>query len=80
MTNRFEASDRLIFLSSEVINLKLYKANVPGRYRTVWSQMEEVNWDYYPSWLGNYRILEISPTDRELKALMEEVIPTKGHR
>ena len=80
VTNRFEASDRLIFLSSEVINLKLYKANVPGRYRTVWSQMEEVNWDYYPSWLGNYRILEISPTDRELKALMEEVIPTKGHR
>jgi hypothetical protein len=39
--------------------------------------MEEVNWDYYPSWAGNYRILDISPMDRELKALIEEVIPKK---
>jgi len=78
VTSRIETSDRLIFLSSEVANSTLYKANVPGRYRTVWSQTEEVNWDYYPSWAGNHRILEISPTDRELKALIEEVIPTKG--
>ncbi|HVP10245.1 MAG TPA: phospholipid carrier-dependent glycosyltransferase [Phycisphaerae bacterium] len=68
-----EAADRFLFLSDEVPGWRLYPANVPGRYRTIWSQMREVNWDYYPSWTGRHRVLEVSASDPELEPLRKRV-------
>ena len=76
LTDQIEVADSFVFLTTEA-DRRLLRANVPGRYRTVWSPIEEVNWDYYPTWIGNRRILEVSLTDRELKGLIEQVINAK---
>ena len=54
------SADRFIFDSSEVTDWQQLAANQRGRYRTIWARMQEVNWDYYPSWAGNPRVLEVS--------------------
>jgi hypothetical protein len=52
-------ADEIIFFSKEISDWRVFPANVPGRYRTLWSRSDEVNWDYYPSWLGYDRALEV---------------------
>jgi len=71
-------ADRFIFHSEEVTDWKLFRANTAGRYRTVWSDVEEVNWDFYPSWKGPGRVLEVSATESELERLRDHVIRTQG--
>ena len=71
-----QAADKFIFLSDEVPGWRLYPANVPGRYRTVWSRMQEVNWDYYPSWTGSRRVLEVSASDPALETLRKRIAST----
>ncbi len=71
-----DLADKLIFVSDEVTNRASFVANVPGRYLTVWSSMEEVNWDFYPTWEGHHRVLEISTNESELGPLISEVILT----
>lgn len=66
-------AERFIFVSNEVTNWELYRANVPGRYETIWAKVEEVNWDCYPSWSGHHRILGVSTADKELRPLIDNV-------
>ena len=66
-------AQRLIFFSNEVADSKLLVANVAGRYRTVWSRLEEVNWDFYPSWKGHHRVLEVSTQEPELERLVSKI-------
>lgn len=54
------SADRFIFDSNEVTDWQQFAANQRGRYRTIWTRMHEVNWDYYPSWAGSPRVLEVS--------------------
>ncbi len=63
-----DSADRVIFASDEIRDWQLLAANVPGRYRTIWARMQEVNWDYYPTWDGSPRLLEVSAADRALIA------------
>ena len=77
VTNSLKESERFIFVTNEVKNWALYKANERGRYHTIWAQMDEVNWDYYPTWQNRHRILEVASNDLELKSLMEHVIQKK---
>jgi hypothetical protein len=62
-------ANEVIFSSEEIRDWRLFPANVPGRYKTVWSPVEEVNWDYYPSWRGNARLLAISPNRPEFSGI-----------
>lgn len=71
-------ADKLIFLSNEVTDWRLFVGNVPGRYHTVWSRLDEVNWDFYPSWDGHDRVLEVSANESEFGPLISEVIQKKG--
>jgi hypothetical protein len=66
-------ADRFVFLSTEVPSWRSWKANVPGRYRTIWARLWDVNWDYYPSWEGFHRVLDISASDPELEPLRKQV-------
>jgi hypothetical protein len=71
IVNTTSAADRYIFYSSEIVDHDQFVANVPDRYFTVWSLMDEVNWDYYPAWAGNGRVLEVSVHDAALAPLIE---------
>ncbi len=55
-----DSADRFVFLSSEVQDWTQFAANRRGRYRSLWKRMDEVNWDYYPDWVGAPRMLEVS--------------------
>ncbi|QQR80914.1 MAG: glycosyltransferase family 39 protein [Deltaproteobacteria bacterium] len=66
-------ADYIIFSSREVSPWPLWIANKLGRYKTVWSRFEEVNWDYYPSWGGYDRIISVSTQDKDLEALRESI-------
>ena len=72
-----DLAEKLIFLSNEVKNRGLFIANVPGRYRTVWSGVDEVNWDFYPSWAGKHRVLEVSAKESRLQPLISAIIHTR---
>lgn len=80
VTDQLERADRVVFLSSEVTDWTLYAANVPGRYCTVWSSMDEVNWDYYPTWSAHWRILDVSTEDAALADLVRHVNETQPRR
>lgn len=58
-----ESADRYVFMSGELTGFQPFGANRRGRYRTLWSMKDEVNWDYYPDWEGGQRMLEISARD-----------------
>ena len=62
------AAERVVFVTDEVRDWRQLAANRPWRYRTVWGRMEDVNWDYYPTWEGHPRVLEVSASDREAVA------------
>ena len=74
ITDSIDLADRFIFFSSEVSDWKLFLANVPSRYRTIWSELDEVNWDFYPSWEGHSRVLEISAKEKDLNPLISGIL------
>lgn len=79
ITENLEIADKFIFVSGEVVkHFTDFKANKLGRYHTVWSQVEQVNWDYYPTWIEDRRILEISPRDQALTSLVTGIMLKKN--
>lgn len=72
-------ADRFVFLSDEVAEAdwRLWPANSRGRYVTLWSRGEEINWDYYPTWFGSHRLLEVSADDPAMAGLVEYVTATR---
>lgn len=63
-------ASHFVYLSTEVVERSLLPANTFGRYRTVWSAFDDVNWDYYPTWVGSLRILDVSTDDASVKGLI----------
>lgn len=59
-----------VYDSAEVEDWTLLPSNVPGRYTSVWAERSEVNWDYYPSWMGSRRILAVD-IDEDTSPLVE---------
>jgi 4-amino-4-deoxy-L-arabinose transferase-like glycosyltransferase len=58
-------ADRFVFLTSEVKDWHDFAANRPGRYHVIWRRWMDVNWDYYPSWIGSPAILDVATSDHE---------------
>ena len=54
-----QKAEAYVFVSNEVSDWQLWVANRPGTYRTV-AGSREVNFDYYPSWAGPPRVLEVT--------------------
>lgn len=73
IVTKASAADKLIYVSYEGKYL-LSVANTYGRYTTIWSCVDEVNWDYYPTWEGHYRVLEISAHEQDLKPLISSIL------
>jgi hypothetical protein len=60
-----DAADRAVFVTTEIAHWEDFAANRPWRYRLVYRQMMDVNWDYYPTWVGTPAILDVSTKDHE---------------
>ena len=58
-----DSADRFVFVSSEVRDWDEFAANRLGYYRTVWKAMEDVDWDYYPTW-PTARMVEVPARER----------------
>ena len=68
-------ADHVLFSNGEISSRRLFPANRRGRYGTVWQRFDEVNWDYYPSWSGHRRILDIATRDPDVAPLLAELAP-----
>jgi hypothetical protein len=53
----FQPTDHIIYAQDEVNGLAV-QANWPGLYTRIFGP-QEVNWDYYPDWIGNFRYIMI---------------------
>ncbi len=62
IVNQLDQADKIIFLSNEITDSKLWIINRPGVYEIV-SGIFEVNWNYYASWRGDTHILAV---DKEI--------------
>jgi hypothetical protein len=66
VVSSLDSAERFIFASDEVADHNQFLGNQRGRYRTVWARMDDVNWDYYPTWVGSPRLLEVAVSGGKL--------------